>query len=209
MPSPSWECQEGHISKYGSDIPLPQATLEPVKASSYCLLLPFSVHLMKHAYKQTLRILLWRGSTYPCQADFTFSCSLQSHFSSVKQTWGKMRKEKHYIVSAFCFEEAQPHVVYNESSFNQGMLGEGGACFVSADSANWYFEGIVWGKQRVLCYVRHCQVIWQIPPWDALSDRLTESWTGQLPAEKLNLNTFQILWWPICGFGSRKKEDEK
>lgn len=37
-----------------------------------------------------------------------------------------MRKEKHYIVSAFCFEEAQPHVVYNESSFNQGMLGEGG-----------------------------------------------------------------------------------
>lgn len=33
-------------------------------------------------------------------------------------------------VSAFCFEEAQPHVVYNESSFKQGMLGEGSMfCF--------------------------------------------------------------------------------
>lgn len=83
-----------------------------------------------------------------------------------------------------------------------------GACFVFADSANYTLREL-FRESRVLYYVRHCQVIWQIPPWDALSDRLRESWTGQLPAEKLNLNTFKILWWPICGFGSRKKEDEK
>lgn len=29
-------------------------------------------------------------------------------------------------VSAFCFEETQPCVVYMESSFKQGMLGRGG-----------------------------------------------------------------------------------
>lgn len=111
-------------------------------------------------------------------------------------------------VSAFCFEETQPHVVYNKSSFKQGMLGEGGMfCFC------WLCKLILWGnclgkaESPLLCTSLPSDLA--DPSWDALSDRLTESWTGQLPAEKLDLNTFKILWWPICGFGSRKKEDEK
>lgn len=63
--------------------------------------------------------------------------------------------------SAFCFEETQPHDVYNESNFKQGILGEG-ACFVFADSANYTLREL-FRESRVLYYVRHCQVIWQIP----------------------------------------------